>query len=87
MSGIFQFIPASALTVAEANALARLNELSSSLWRIQTLNDGLGEMLDATMELLKADKGTFKFLTNNHVCLELFLNGDLIRSFWNSFAK
>ena len=46
-----------ARTIAEANALARLNELSSSLWQIQTLNDGLGSMLDATMELLNADKG------------------------------
>ena len=47
---------------AEADALARLNELSSRLWRSRTLREGLGEMLSATVELLGADMGNVQIL-------------------------
>ena len=39
------------------DALVRLNELSSRLWRARTLQDGLQEMLAASLELLGADMG------------------------------
>jgi PAS domain S-box-containing protein len=47
---------------AEANALARLNEASSRLWRIRNLREGLDEMLTATIELLGADMGNVQIL-------------------------
>src|SRR5262245_60828228 len=51
-----------ALLAAEATALARLNELSSRLWRMRSLREGLDEMLAATIELLGADMGNVQIL-------------------------
>lgn len=42
---------------AEADALVRLNELSSRLWGSRSLREGLDQMLAATIELLGADMG------------------------------
>jgi len=42
---------------AEADALARLNDHSTRLWRSGTLEAGLEEMLAAALELLAADRG------------------------------
>jgi CheY-like chemotaxis protein len=47
---------------AEVQALARLNEYGSRLWRCRDLTEGLGEMLDAVIELLGADKGNVQLL-------------------------
>lgn len=47
---------------AEADALVRLNELSSRLWRSRGLREGLEEMLAATVELLGADMGNVQIL-------------------------
>jgi PAS domain S-box-containing protein len=47
---------------AEANALARLNDWSSRLWRIRNLKEGLDEMLVAVIELLGADRGNIHLL-------------------------
>ena len=47
---------------AEATALGRLNELSSRLWRMRSLREGLDEMLAATIELLGADMGNVQIL-------------------------
>jgi uncharacterized protein (TIGR03067 family) len=44
----------------EVNALARLNEASSRLWRMHDLRAGLEEMLDATIKLLGADMGNIQ---------------------------
>ena len=41
----------------DRDALVRLNELSSQLWRARTLQDGLQEMLSASLELLGTDMG------------------------------
>jgi PAS domain S-box-containing protein len=41
----------------QRDALVRLNELSSRLWRARTLHDGLQEMLSASLELLGTDMG------------------------------
>jgi PAS domain S-box-containing protein len=47
---------------AEADALARLNEWSTRLWRSSNFDAGLDEMLDAVIELLGADMGTVQLL-------------------------
>jgi PAS domain S-box-containing protein len=47
---------------AEAAALARLNELSTRLWRTRSLNEGLDEILAAVIELLGAEKGKIQLL-------------------------
>jgi len=47
---------------ADANALARLNTLSSRLWQMRSLREGLTEMLVATIELLGADMGNIQLL-------------------------
>jgi PAS domain S-box-containing protein len=47
---------------AEADALAKLNEWSTQLWRSRSLAEGLDEMLTAVIELLGADKGNVQLL-------------------------
>lgn len=47
---------------SEVLSLARLNELSSRLWRTTSLRQGLDEMLTATIELLGADFGNVQLL-------------------------
>jgi PAS domain S-box-containing protein len=47
---------------AEADALAKLNESSTRLWRFRSLNEGFGEILTAVIELLGADKGNIQLL-------------------------
>ena len=46
----------------ESEALRKLNECSSRLWRTQSLFDGLKEMLAAVVQLLGADKGNVQLL-------------------------
>jgi len=53
---------AEARTSAEAVALAKLNQLSSRLWQMHKLGEGLDEMLSATIELLGADLGNIQIL-------------------------
>jgi PAS domain S-box-containing protein len=48
--------------VAEATALAKLNELSTRLWRSRSLKEGLDEILTAVIELLGAEKGNIQLL-------------------------
>src|ERR1700719_3039500 len=50
------------LLAAEADALVKLNESSSRLWRSRTLQEGLEVMLAAVIELLGADKGNVQLL-------------------------
>ena len=47
---------------AEAAALLRLNAASARLWNTQDLGQGLEEMLEATIELLGAHKGSVQLL-------------------------
>jgi signal transduction histidine kinase/ActR/RegA family two-component response regulator len=49
----------------EAAALTRLHELSSRLWRKNTLREGLDEILAATLELLGADQGNVQIVTES----------------------
>jgi PAS domain S-box-containing protein len=48
--------------VAEADALAKLNDLSTRLWRSRSLSEGLDEILAAVIELLGAEKGNIQLL-------------------------
>jgi signal transduction histidine kinase/DNA-binding NarL/FixJ family response regulator len=50
------------LLTAEAEALGRLNDASSRLWRLRSLPEGLDEMLGATIQLLGADMGNVQLL-------------------------
>ena len=47
---------------SDADALAKLNEVSSRLWSMRNLREGLEEMLNATIELLGADFGNIQLL-------------------------
>src|SRR5580704_15487879 len=46
----------------EVDALAKLNEWSTRLWRARSLDQGLNEMLAAVTELLGAEKGYIQLL-------------------------
>jgi len=46
----------------EADALIFLNELSARLWQMPTLQQGLDQMVSATLLLLRADKGNIQLL-------------------------
>jgi PAS domain S-box-containing protein len=48
--------------VAEADALAKLDDLSSRLWQLSSLQEGLSEMLAAVVGLLGADKANVQLL-------------------------
>jgi PAS domain S-box-containing protein len=50
------------LLSAEADALAKLNEWSTRLWRTRSLDAGWEEVLAATIELLGADMGSIQLL-------------------------
>ena len=52
---------------SDAVALARLNELTSRLWRLRSLREGLEEMLAATVELMGADMGNIQLLDAQRV--------------------
>ncbi len=52
---------------AEAQALARLNELSERLWQAPGIEEGLDEMLEGTISLLDGDKGNIQLLDNGRL--------------------
>src|ERR1700722_15630498 len=56
---------------AEAAALARLNELSTRLWRTRNLSEGLDEILTAVIELLGAEKGNIQLMDPENSLLTL----------------
>ena len=49
----------------EVDALAKLNEWSTRLWRVRSLDEGLNEMLAAVIELLGAEKGYIQLLDDS----------------------
>lgn len=68
---------------AEADALSRLNAVSSQLWRSEGLDEGLKAILDATLELLNSDMGSIQLLHDD--CLSIAVHRgfgpDLLGSF------
>jgi PAS domain S-box-containing protein len=56
---------------AEAEALATLNQLSSRLWQMRNLQEGLEEMLAATIDMLGADGGMLQLLDDTRGVLRI----------------
>ena len=72
---------------AEADALARLNEASSRLWRMQNVRDGLGEMLDSAIALLGADMGNIQLLDRERSVLTLTAQRGFKKEFLEFFRE
>ena len=62
-----QSLSSEAQLASEANALKRLNDASSRLWRHHDLKAGLKEILATTIELLGADQGNIQLLDGRRV--------------------
>ncbi|HYX75429.1 MAG TPA: PAS domain S-box protein [Steroidobacteraceae bacterium] len=75
------------LLAAEVEALARLNDLSSRLWRSRALKEGLDEMLAAVMELLSADKGNIQLLDRERQVLTIVAHKGFQREYLNFFGE
>ncbi|MFY9656018.1 MAG: ATP-binding protein [Methylocystis sp.] len=71
--------------VAEAKALKRLNELNSRLWRTAKLEDGLIEILWATIELLQAEKGMVQIVDNGSGELRLSASAGFDETYLQGF--
>jgi len=69
---------AQAQLLAEAAALEKLNALSARLWHARGLQEGLEQMLDATMELLNADKANVQLISGSvlHVAAQHGFDAD-----------
>lgn len=72
---------------AEADALARLNDASSRLWRARTLREGLEEMLTATIALLGADMGNVQLLDAADGVLRIVAQRGFDRPFLDFFRE
>ena len=72
---------------SEAVALARLNELSSRLWRTTSLREGLDEMLTATIELLGADMGNVQLLDADRGVLTIEAQNGFEQDFLDFFRE
>jgi PAS domain S-box-containing protein len=72
---------------ADATALARLNALSSQLWRIRSRREGLEEMLATTMELLGADMGTIQLLDPERGVLTIAAQRGFTKDFLDVFRE
>ena len=75
------------LLATEVEALAKLNELSSRLWRSRALNEGLDEMLAAVMQLLSADKGNIQLLDRERQVLTIVAHKGFQREFLHFFRE
>ncbi len=72
---------------SDAEALTKLNELSSRLWTMRNLREGLDEMLAATMEMLGADFGTIQLLNVNSGVLTLEAQRGFKQDFLDFFRE
>ena len=72
---------------ADAEALARLHELSSRLWRMRSLRDGLDEMLAATIELLRANLGNVQMLDAERGVLVIAAHHGFDQEFLDFFCE
>lgn len=78
---------AESLLRAETEALKRLNDASSRLWRMATLHEGLEEILAATVELLSADKGNIQLLDRHRNVLVIAAHHGFEPSFLELFRE
>jgi PAS domain S-box-containing protein len=72
---------------AEADALAKLNELSTRLWRSRNLNEGLDEILAAVIELLGAEKGNIQLLDGEGSTLSIIVQRGFGQDFLELFRE
>jgi GAF domain-containing protein len=72
---------------AEADALAKLNDLSCRLWTAATLKAGLEQSLDAVMEVLSAEKGTVQLLDSARGVLTIDAHRGFKKEFLDLFAE
>jgi PAS domain S-box-containing protein len=75
------------LLAAEAQALTRLSELSTRLWRSRSLAEGLDEMLGAVIELLGADMGNIQLLNEDGSALRMVTQRGFAKDFVDFFAE
>ena len=78
---------AEARRVAEATALIKLNQLSSRLWRLHDLREGLDEMLAATIDLLGADFGNIQIMDARRGVLAIAAQRGFDQDFLNYFRE
>ncbi|MBV8910374.1 MAG: PAS domain S-box protein, partial [Gammaproteobacteria bacterium] len=71
---------------AQAEALTRLSELSTRLWRSPSLHEGLDEMLTAVIEVLGADKGDIQLLEDGGRVLRIISQRGFSGEFLEAFA-
>ena len=72
---------------SEAAALMRLNAASSRLWSARNLQEGLDEMLAASIELLGADKGNIQLLNLARGTLTIVAHRGFDRPFLDVFRE
>ena len=71
----------------EAQALAKLNKCSLRLWQTNRLQEGLGEMLRAVIELLGADKGNVQILNPERNVLTIACQQGFEQDFLDYFRE
>ena len=72
---------------SDAEALTKLNELSSRLWTMRSLREGLDEMLAATIEMLGADFGNIQLLNVNSGMLTIETQRGFKQDFLDFFRE
>lgn len=72
---------------SDAEALTKLNELSSRLWTMRSLREGLDEMLAATIEMLGADFGNIQLLNVDRGTLTIEAQRGFRQDFLNYFRE
>jgi len=72
---------------SDVDALAKLSELSSRLWRCPSLREGLDEMLVAVIALLTADKGNIQLLNHDTQCLKIVVHKGFRQDFLDTFRE
>ena len=75
------------LVAGEVEALAKLSELSSRLWRSRSLSEGLDEMLGAVIALLSADKGNIQLLDSDTQRLRIVVHKGFQQDFLDAFHE
>ena len=71
----------------ESEALRKLNDSSSRLWQMQSLHDGLQEMLSATIDLVGADKGNVQILNTERGVLTIEAQRGFDKDFLDFFRE
>jgi len=72
---------------SDADAMIKLNELSSRLWSMRNLREGLEEMLAATINMLGADFGNIQLLDANRGALIIEAQRGLQQDFLDFFRE